>query len=107
MSLPIGGIPYFAIYTAGANVVSGTSPDVLVVLLFLGMMLFLIVDEVARPLEYPIVVLEAVIAAVCRIGDGLVGGRVFFLPPRREDGILALLAVVKTFRSGAVDDGLG
>ena len=70
---------------------------------FLGKMLCFIVDEVERPLEYPIVVLEAVTAAACRIVEGLVGSRVFFLTVRVEDGILDLAVVVPICCFGTVD----
>ena len=69
----------------------------------LGSMLFFRVDEVARPLEYPSVVLEAVTAAECRIVDGLVGSGVFFFELTIEVGILDLVVVDEPGCLGATD----
>lgn len=56
---------------------NGTNPSASVG----GFVVFFKLLETTRPLDLPIVVLEAATAAVCRMDDGLVGGGGAFLVP--------------------------
>lgn len=89
ISLPKGGSPYRAKYSAGATELSRSSNGTKPAFFFGGLAALRRLAETARPFACPSVLLEATVDAVCRIGEGLVEvgaaffGRVIVLVPKR------------------------